>query len=208
MLLQALVNIALPIFAVIFLVQQAPTYGLGDLRGAAAWAFLLILFIALMQIVSAIELYAELKVRVLLLGLVVPFVYVGALALFRGVSMGWYFFEMGAIYTMAITLSFLCLVFLRPFWTGVFLTYKLKEAMGYLCAALAQLLFIGPGILMGWLYVRLMLADAGSDEALGWVRLGIFAVALVQLAQHEYVWMRKGAPLLKGSRISPRERKP
>lgn len=200
MLLQALVNIGMPIFAVVYFLYQAPHYGLEHLQPRAASAFLLIIFIALMQIVSFTELHDELEPRGLSIALVAPFLYVGVLALFRAVTLGWYFFEMGAIYTMAITLAFLFLVFVRPLWTGTAFTFTLIEAMGYLAAALAQLIFIGPGIVVAWLYVSLMLADArllGQSVAL---RFAVFAVALVQLARHEYIWMNKGSPELKGTR--------
>lgn len=202
MLVQALINIALPIFAVFYFVNQAPLYGLEDLRGGAAYSLLLIVFIAFMQIVSATELYAELSVRRLLVGLILPFIYIGASALFSGVSPGWYLFEMGALYSMAITLAYLFLVFLRPIVSGTLFSFTAKEVRWYLGAALAQLFFIGPGILLGWLYLQLLLADvfAAEQTVSAWFRIGVFCVGLVQLAQHEYYWMHKGSPNLKGSR--------
>ncbi len=196
MLVQALINIALPIFAVVYFVNQAPAYGLEDLRGGAAYSLLLIVFIAFMQIVSATELYADLNVRRLLMGLTLPFIYMGFSVAFSDVGLGWYLFEMGALYSMAITLAYLFLVFLRPIVSGVLFSFSAKEALGYLGAALAQLFFIGPGLLLGWLYIQLLLANTLADFVLGrdWWRLAVFVVTLVQLAHHEYYWMHKGSP--------------
>lgn len=199
---QALINIALPVFAVFYFVNQAPLYGLEDLRSGIAWAFILVIFIAFMQIVSASELYAELNVRILLIGLLSPFMYMGVSALLNGLSPAWYLFEMGALYTMAISLAYMFLVFFRPFFGGTWFSFSPKEAWGYVAMALAQLIFIGPGMLVGWLYWQLLLADLLSDGIVGWDwwRLLVFVIGLIQLAQHEYYWMHKGSPNLKGSR--------
>lgn len=200
MTVQALVNIALPIFAAAFFVNQAALYDLEHLLGGISWSFILIIFIAFMQIVSASELYTELNLRTLLFGLLTPLGYMGVSAFFNGVSVGWYLFEMGALYTMAITLAFSFLVFLRPLVSGAWFTFNLKEALGYVAISLPQLIFIGPGIVVGWLYIQLLLAEVFSDGILGWEwwRLAVFVIGLIQLAQYEYYWMHKGSPNLKG----------
>lgn len=200
MFVQALINIALPIFAAVFFVNQAPLYGLEDLLGGIAWSFILIIFIAFMQIVSTSELYSVLNERTLLVGLLTPLVYMGVSASFSGVSVGWYLFEMGALYTMAITLAYCFLVFLRPFISGAWFTFSAKEAWWYVAISLPQLIFIGPGLVVGWLYMQLLFAELLSDGVLGWEwwRLAVFVIGLIQLAQYEYYWMHKASPNLKG----------
>ena len=200
MTLQALTNIALPIFAAAFFVNQAALYDLEHLLGGIAWSFILIIFIAFMQIVSAGELYTELHLRTLLGGLLMPLGYIGVSAFFNGVSVGWYLFEMGALYTMAITLAYSFLVFFRPLVSGAWFTFNPKEAWGYLASSLPQLIFIGPGIVVGWLYIQLLLADVVFDGVSSWEwwRLVVFSIGLIQLAQYEYYWMHKASPNLKG----------
>lgn len=200
---QALVNIALPVFAAVYFGVAAPEHRLESLRGAVAAAILPLLFIALMQVVCLAERGQALPTGALASGLGLPFLLVGLVALIEGVTLGWYLFEMGALYTMAILLAFLGLVFLRPFLIGVVRTFTIREAMGYLGIAALQLVFIGPGLFVCWLYLRMLGAQAWPIDGGGlsaWLRLGVLAVVLVPLVVHEYRWMEKASPILAGSR--------
>ncbi len=199
---QALLNIALPVFAAFYFHFTVADHGLEDLKGAEFAVILPMLFIAMMQLVCLAEKGQALPAGRLASGIGLPFLIIGLAALADGVTLGWYLFEMGALYTMAIILAFLGLVFVRPFLSGVAASYTPREALGYVGMALLQLVFIVPGLIVCAVYLRLLAAQGSNDATTADSTTGqiLFAIALMQLLVHEYRWMDKASPNLRGSR--------
>ncbi|MGF1517253.1 MAG: hypothetical protein ACFCVB_05535 [Nodosilinea sp.] len=129
------------------------------------------------------------------IGLLAPVVYLGASTLVQGESFGWFMFQQGALYTLAIMLAYGWIVFVRPLVSGSI--WRWGRDFGFnLLASFAQLFFIGPGLYAGVLFSVILLGHQGTTSFHRWqdyLNLTFFLLTLGQLAHHEYRWMHRAA---------------
>ena len=111
-----------------------------------------------------------------------------------GVARRWWAFEVGALYLSALMLAFAWIVVVRPFVSGAVWGWTWRQRGTYVLMALAQGVFLGPGLaaaaLFGWVLLRGMGTDAGPPGPLAWVG---YLAALGMLTRHELRWMGRAA---------------
>jgi hypothetical protein len=190
---QAVANVAWPLAAYVTLV---PYVGGTELEGWArivgGYAFLPLIFVGLMQIVSLSEVVPS--ARDLQVGLLAPLALFAATLAWRPVDAVRMVFEVGALYLSALMLAFAWIVVVRPFASGLVWGWSWRQRGTYVLMALAQGVFLGPGLaaaaLFGWVLLRGMGTDAGPPGPVAWVG---YLAALGILTRHELRWMGRAA---------------
>ena len=191
--MQAVANVAWPLAAYVTLVPYVAGTGLETWgRVVVGLAFLPLIFVLFMQVVSMSE--VTVTVRDLQVGLLLPLVLLAVTLAWRPVDAVRMGFEMGAVYLSALMLAFAWIVVVRPFASGVVRGWSWRQRGGYALIALAQGIFLGPGLaavaLFGWVVLRGIGTDAGAPAP--WVWLG-YLVTLGTLTRHELRWMGRAA---------------
>ena len=190
---QAVANVAWPLAAYVTLVPYVGGTGLEEsARVVVGYAFLPLIFVLFMQVVSLSE--VTVTVRDLQVGLLAPLALLAATLAWRPVDAVRMAFEVGALYLSALMLAFAWIVVVRPFASGLVRGWSWRQRGTYVLMALAQGVFLGPGLaaaaLFGWVLLRGMGTDAGPPSPLAWVG---YLAALVTLARHELRWMGRAA---------------
>jgi len=190
---QAVANVAWPLAAYVTLVPYVGGTGLeGWGRIVVGYAFLPLIFVGLMQIVSLSEVVPS--VRDLQVGLLVPLALFAVTLAWRPVDAVRMAFEIGALYLSALMVAFAWIVVVRPFVSGLVRGWSWRQRGTYALMALAPGVFLGPGVaavvLFGWVFVQGLGTDAGPPGPLA--RVGYLA-ALGMLTRHELRWMGRAA---------------
>lgn len=190
---QAVANVAWPLAAYVTLVSYVVGTGLEAwARVVVGYAFLPLIFVGLMQIVSLSEVVPS--VRDLQVGLLAPLALFAATLAWRPVDGVRMAFEVGALYLSALMLAFAWIVVVRPFVSGLVWGWSWRQRGTYVLMALAQGVFLGPGLaaaaLFGWVLLRGVGTDAGPPGPLAWVG---YLAALGMLTRHELRWMGRAA---------------
>lgn len=196
--LQAVSNVAWPLVAYASVWRHVAGTGLEPLAQAVlGFALLPLAFVGLMQIVALSEL--DLSVRSLQLGLLIPLAVVALTLPWRPADAAWFAFEVGALYLSALMLAFAYVVLIRPSAIGLVRRWSWRQRGSYLLMALAQLVFLGPGLAAVVLFGLVLsvgpggaAATAGEAGASVWALVS-YGVALVALTRHELRWMGRAA---------------
>lgn len=190
---QAVANVAWPVAAYATVVPYLRGTGLETFaQVVVGYAFLPLIFVGLMQIVSLTEIVPT--ARDLQVGLLTPLALFAVTLAWRPVDAVRMAFEIGALYLSALMLAFAWIVVVRPFVSGLVRGWTWRQRGTYTLIALAQGVFLGPGLaavaLFGWVLVQGVGTDAGPPGLLAWVG---YLAALVTLTHHELRWMGRAA---------------
>ena len=127
-------------------------------------------------------------------GLLAPLALFAATLAWRPVDGVRMAFEVGALYLSALMLAFAWIVVVRPFVSGLVWGWSWRQRGTYVLMALAQGVFLGPGlaavVLFGWVFVLGVGTDGGPPGVLASVG---YLAAVVTLTHHELRWMGRAA---------------
>ena len=200
-LIQAVVNIVLPIFAYFYYLRRFP---LGDynfrtnfINSAFQLFPIAIIFIFFMQIVAASAGKFDKSLKQALLELFLPFVYIAVANILYAKSIAWYLFEMGAVYGSSLLLAFLVIVFFTIMLERTYKNWQSEDFLGYALMALPPLIFLIPGVAGVYLFNKLIIQEIIANNLNLYAVINILAyiASLIQITFSNYRWMRQEAAI-------------